>query len=167
MGVSPIKIPKWVRELKLRRPEFVRQESWRYVRLKPNWRKPRGKDSKMRLQVKGWPPLVKVGYRTPRKYRGLHPSGYKEVLVYRPEDLEGLNPEIHAVRIAGSVGMRKRLLIVEKAKELGLKILNPPMMAEAEEEVVEVVEPEVEEKPEEEAEAGKPSEIEEVKEDGA
>ena len=87
--MSPVKIPKWVRELKLRRPEFVRQESWRYVRLKPNWRKPRGKDSKMRLQVKGWPPLVKVGYRTPRKYRGLHPSGYKEVLVYRPEDLEG------------------------------------------------------------------------------
>ena len=147
MGVSPIKIPKWVRELKLKRPEFVRQESWRYVRLKPNWRKPKGKDSKMRLQVKGWPPLVKVGYRTPREYRGLHPSGYKEVLVYRPEDLKDLNPDIHAVRIAGSVGMRKRLMIVEEAKKLGLKVLNPPMIEEvAEEEEVEIVEPEAEAK---------------------
>ena len=156
--MSPIKIPKWVRELKLKRPRFVRQESWRYVRLKPNWRRPRGKDSKMRLQIKGWPPLVKVGYRTPRAYRNLHPSGFKEVLVYRPEDLQGLDPEIHAVRIAGSVGMRKRLLIVEEAEKLGIKVLNPPVLPEAEEEEVEVVKPEVEEEVQE---------AEEVKESGA
>ena len=142
--MSPIKIPRWVKELKLKRPEFVRQESWRYVRVKPNWRRPRGKDSKMRLQVKGWPPLVKIGYRTPKDYRDLHPSGYKEVLVYRPEDLQGLNPEVHAIRIAGSVGMRKRLLIVEEARKLGLKILNPPRLMEEVEEV-EVVRPEIEE----------------------
>ena len=156
--MSPIKIPKWVRELKLKRPRFVRQESWRYVRLKPNWRRPRGKDSKMRLQIRGWPPLVKVGYRTPRAYRNLHPSGFKEVLVYRPEDLQGLDPEIHAVRIAGSVGMRKRLLIVEEAEKLGIKVLNPPVLPEAEEEEVEVVKPELEEEVQE---------AEEVKESGA
>jgi len=142
--MSPIKIPRWVKDLKLKRPEFVRQESWRYVRVKPNWRRPRGKDSKMRLQVKGWPPLVKIGYRTPKDYRGLHPSGYKEVLVYRPEDLQGLNPEVHAIRIASSVGIRKRLLIVEEARKLGLKILNPPRLMEEVEEV-EVVSPEIEE----------------------
>ncbi len=141
--MSPMKIPRWVRELKLKRPEFVRQESWRYVRVKPNWRRPKGKDSKMRLQVKGWPPLVKIGYRTPKDYRNLHPSGYKEVLVYRPEDLQGLNPEIHAIRIASSVGMRKKLLIVEEARKLGLKILNPPRLMEEVEEV-EVIRPEVE-----------------------
>jgi large subunit ribosomal protein L32e len=150
--MSPMKIPRWVRELKLKRPEFVRQESWRYVRVKPNWRRPKGKDSKMRLQVKGWPPLVKIGYRTPKDYRNLHPSGYKEVLVYRPEDLQGLNPEIHAIRIASSVGMRKKLLIVEEARKLGLKILNPPRLMEEVEEV-EVVRPEVE---------GSSQEVEEV-----
>jgi len=134
---------------KLRKiPEFVRQESWRYVRLKPNWRKPRGKRNKLRKQLKGWPPLVKVGYRTPKEIRGLHPSGYEEVLVYRPEDLHSLNPEIHAARIAGSVGLRKRLLIVEEAEKLGIKVLNPPMIAEAAGEEVEVVEPEAEESPE-------------------
>ncbi|MCL7386837.1 MAG: 50S ribosomal protein L32e [Thaumarchaeota archaeon] len=145
-------MPRWVRELKLKRPEFVRQESWRYVRVKPNWRRPKGKDSKMRLQVKGWPPLVKIGYRTPKDYRNLHPSGYKEVLVYRPEDLQGLNPEIHAIRIASSVGMRKKLLIVEEARKLGLKILNPPRLMEEVEEV-EVIRPEVE---------GSSQEVEEV-----
>ncbi len=161
--MTPIKIPRRVRLMKLKRPEFVRQESWRYVRLKPNWRRPRGKDSKMRLQRSGWPPLVKVGYRTPKKYRGLHPSGYKEVLVYRPEDLLGLDPETHAVRIAGSVGMRKRMRIVEEAEKLGLKILNPPITAKPIEEEVEVVEPEVVEKPEELEEVEKVEEVEAVK----
>ncbi|MCX8187854.1 MAG: 50S ribosomal protein L32e [Nitrososphaeria archaeon] len=142
--MSPTEIPKWVRKLKVKRPEFVRQESWKYIRLKPNWRRPRGKDSKMRLQIKGWPPLVKIGYRTPRKYRGLHPSGYEEVLIYKPEDLQTLDPSIHAVRIAGSVGMRKRAMIVEEAKKLGLKVLNPPMTLEKAREEVEVVEPELE-----------------------
>jgi large subunit ribosomal protein L32e len=148
-----VKIPRCVRELRLKRPKFVRQESWRYARVKPNWRRPRGKDSKMRLQVGGWPPLVKIGYRAPRRYRGLHPSGYKEILVYRPEDLQGLNPEIHAIRIASSVGMRKRLLIVEEARKLGLKILNPPRLMEEVEEV-EVVRPEVEESSQEVKENG-------------
>ncbi len=151
--MSPIKIPKWVRELRLKRPAFIRQESWRYIRLKPSWRRPRGKDSKMRLQLRGWPSLVKIGYRTPRQYRGLHPSGYEEVLVRRPEDLQGLNPEAHAVRIASSVGMRKRLLIMEEAKRLGLKILNPPRIME-EVEKVEVVKPEEEEISDEVKEVG-------------
>lgn len=151
--MSPIKIPKWVRKVKLRRPEFIRQESWRYVRLKPNWRKPKGKDSKMRLQLKGWPPLVKIGYRTPRRYRDLHPSGYKEILVYRPEDLQDLDPEVHAIRIASSVGTRKRLMIVEEAKRLGLKVLNPPRVVE-EAEKIEIIRPEEEEVSEEAKEVG-------------
>jgi len=40
--------------------------------------------------------------------------------------------------------MRKRLLIVEEARKLGLKILNPPRLMEEVEEV-EVVRPEIEE----------------------
>ncbi len=127
----PIKIPRRVLVRRRKKPEFRRQESWRYVRLKPNWRRPRGKDSKMRLQVRGAPPLVKIGYGSPRKYRGLHPSGYREVLVYRPEDLEKVNPEYEAVRIAGSVGRRKRLKILEVAESRGIKVLNPPVKEEA------------------------------------
>ncbi len=152
--MSPVKIPPWVRDLKRRRPEFVRQESWRYVRLKPNWRRPRGKDSKMRLQRSGWPPLVKIGYRTPRRYRGLHPSGYKEVLVYRVEDLAELDPNIHAVRIAGGVGRLKRIKIMEEAERLGLKVLNPLTIPSPEEEVPEIVEVEEEKPAEGQAEPG-------------
>lgn len=112
------------KEISSRRPKFVRQESWRYKRLKPSWRKPKGIDSKMRLRVKGWPKIVKIGYRGPASVRGLHPSGFRDVLVYNPSDLERLNPETDAARIASTVGAKKRIEIVAKAKELGIKILN-------------------------------------------
>ena len=112
-------------EIASRRPEFVRQESWRYKRVKPSWRKPKGIDSKMRLRVKGWPKIVKVGYRGPAAVRGLHPSGFRDVLVYNASDLERLNPQTDAARIAHTVGARKRMEILAKAKELGIKVLNP------------------------------------------
>ena len=110
---------------KRKKPDFVRQESWRYKRVDKSWRKPRGIDSKMRKEVKGWPAKVKVGYRGPRAARGLHPSAYKEVLVYNVDDLSGINPKIEAIRIAHTVGARKRAEILSKARELGIRVLNP------------------------------------------
>ncbi len=107
------------------RPAFVRQESWRYVRIHPEWRKPKGIDSKMRRQDKGWPPLVRVGYRGPADARGLHPSGHIEVVVYRPADLASLVPGRDVARIGGTVGAKKRAAILERANELGIRVLNP------------------------------------------
>jgi large subunit ribosomal protein L32e len=106
------------------RPKFVRQESWRYIRLAENWRKPKGIDNKMRKQVSGVPPLVKVGYRGPKKARGLHPSGYNDRLIHNIRDLEKLDPKVDAARIGHSVGRRKRIDIVSKANTLGVKVLN-------------------------------------------
>ena len=108
-----------------KRPEFVRQESWRYDRLAPNWRRPKGKDNKMRKQVSGVPPLAKVGYKGPRKSRGLHPSGYNDILVFNIKDLTKIDPKVDAVRIAHTVGNKKRIEIVSEATKLKMKILNP------------------------------------------
>ncbi|MDP9197346.1 MAG: 50S ribosomal protein L32e [Thermoproteota archaeon] len=107
------------------RPKFVRQESWRYDRLAPNWRKPKGKDNKMRLQVSGVPRLVKIGYRGPRSARGLHPSGYIEVMVFNKNDLGKVDREKEAIRIGHTVGRRKREEIMVEATTLKLKVLNP------------------------------------------
>lgn len=106
------------------RPKFVRQESWRYIRLAENWRKPKGVDNKMRKQVSGVPALVKVGYRGPKRARGLHPSGYRDRLIHNIRDLEKLDPKIDAARIGHSVGRRKRIDIVSRANALGVKVLN-------------------------------------------
>ena len=112
-------------EVAKRRPRFVRQESWRYVRIKPMWRKPKGVDSKMRRQDKGWPMLVRVGYRGPAAARGLHPSGHFERLVHRPVDLEGMVPGRDVARIGSTVGAKKRATIIARASELGIRVVNP------------------------------------------
>ncbi len=89
------------------------------------WRRPRGKRANKRLKLKEAGPVPSIGYRQPKEVRGLHPSGYKEILVYNPKDLEKINPEKEAARIASCVGLKKRIEIMRKAKELGIKVLNP------------------------------------------
>jgi large subunit ribosomal protein L32e len=107
-----------------RRPKFIRQESWRYNRLAENWRKPKGKDNKMRKQKSGMPAIVKVGYRGPRAARGLHPSGYTDNVVHNTAELARLDPKKDAARIGRTVGKKKRIEIINKAVELGIKVLN-------------------------------------------
>jgi large subunit ribosomal protein L32e len=69
--------------------------------------------------------MVSSGYRSPKAIRYLHPSMFEEVLVHRPSDLEGLDADIHAVRIGGSVGQRKRQAILAEADAKLLRVLNP------------------------------------------
>ncbi len=116
-----------------KKPKFRRQESWRYKRVGDTWRKPRGIDSKMRKKVKGWPASPTTGYRSPKKTRGLHPSGFVETRVQSVEDLGGIDPELQAIRIARTVGGRKRVEIIALAEEKGIHVLNPRTAREPEE----------------------------------
>ena len=107
------------------KPEFKRQESWRYKRVAENWRRPRGVTSKMRKEESGFPAKVKVGYGTSRTLRGLHPQGLVERLIFRESDLEMLDPRVHILRVSRRVGERKRIAIVAKAKDRNFHIANP------------------------------------------
>ena len=111
-------------EIKARTPYFRRFESWRYVRIHPEWRKPKGVDNHLRKSYKGWPHLVKIGYRVPKEVRYLHPSGYRDVLVHNMVELEALSPDTDAARLAAGVGKRKKIELATRAKELGIRVLN-------------------------------------------
>lgn len=108
-------------------PKFRRQEWFRYKKIggkNAPWRKPRGMHSKMRMHLKYRPNVASIGYRTPAESRDLHPSGFEEVLVYRPADLDGIDAKTQAARIGGTVGGRKAADITAAADKAGIRILN-------------------------------------------
>ena len=106
------------------RPKFRRQEWFRYRMFGDEWRKPQGGQSKLRRHFGYRWNLPSIGYRGPRAVRGLHPSGFQEILVHNERQLEGLDATKQAVRIAHGVGTRKRELIEKACDDKGLRILN-------------------------------------------
>lgn len=108
------------------------------------------------MKMKGWPKLVEIGYRGPKISRGLHPSGYFEVLVNTLDDLDKIDPKTQAIRIGHTVGMRKRADISLHAEEKGIHILNPLPKPKPEEEKATEEEKETAKKEEAEAEKAEP-----------
>lgn len=104
--------------------DFNRNDSHKKKSIPNSWRKPKGTHNKTRLKKKEAPNTPKAGYRTEKEQRGKHPSGYEETLVHNTSDLEDIDSEIEAARIASKVGGRKREKILEKADDLNVKVLN-------------------------------------------
>jgi large subunit ribosomal protein L32e len=107
------------------KPQFNRQDYHKKKRIPTSWRKPRGGLSKQRRRMKAKGPVVQAGFRTPKAARDLHPSGFEEVRVHNTDDLEGVDGDTQAVRIASKVGGRKRELIEDEAEEREIRVLNP------------------------------------------
>jgi len=110
---------------RVNKPQFNRQDYHKKKRTPKSWRRPRGQLSKQRRGVKGKGDTVEAGFRTPKAVRGKHPSGFEEVRVHNADDLEGVDPDTEAVRIASKVGARKRERIEEQAEEAEIRVLNP------------------------------------------
>ncbi|MFW9799013.1 MAG: 50S ribosomal protein L32e [Candidatus Thorarchaeota archaeon] len=113
------------KEKRRRQPKFRHEQAHRWVRVSDSWRKVRGIDNATREKRKGRIAMVSAGYRKPKSVRGLHPSRFIEIYVERPSQVEGLDPEIHAIRIGATVGLRKRQEIIRKADTLLVRVLNP------------------------------------------
>jgi large subunit ribosomal protein L32e len=110
---------------KKKTPSFRRTEWFRYKRLsRSGWRAPHGMDSKQRRNYRYRGSLVRVGHGKVAEARGLHPSGFREVMVHNLNDLESIDPETQAARIGRTVGGRKREHIHARADELGIRVLN-------------------------------------------
>lgn len=107
--------------------KFLRRSTKRYKKLgwgrkkKQRWKKPTGRDNKMREKRRGYPVVVSIGYGTDKKVRGCL-DDKKPVLVKTLGDLKKIGEK--EIGIMGSIGKKKKIEIVEKAKEMRLTFFN-------------------------------------------
>ena len=84
------------------------------------WRKPRGIDI---LRERNDGELPNSGFQTPKAFRFVHPSGYREVLVQSKRDLDKIKP-MHAARFSRTIGRKKRIELIQYANSKNIPILN-------------------------------------------
>jgi len=100
---------------------FLRTDSNR-KRFKKKWRSPKGGHNKKRLNKQGHQAKPAIGYRNPIELRGLNKDNLLPILIYNHNDLKKVDKSKHAISIAKTVGIRKKLIILEHAKKMNIKI---------------------------------------------
>jgi len=121
--------------VKKRTKAFKRHQSDRYHGVKESWRKPKGIDNRVRRRFKGQNAMPKIGYGSNKKTRHLLPSGHKKLVVSNVKEVELLlmHNKSFAAEIAHNVSSRNRIVILEKARALGVKVTNPAARLRSEE----------------------------------
>ncbi|RKF83627.1 60S ribosomal protein L32 [Golovinomyces cichoracearum] len=106
---------------------FNRHQSDAYKCVDASWRKPKGIDNRVRRRFAGQIAMPSIGYGSNKKTRHMMPSGHKAFLVHNSRDIDLLlmHNKTFAAEISHSVSSRKRIDIVQRAKELGVKVTNP------------------------------------------
>ncbi|KAI9887816.1 MAG: 60S ribosomal protein L32 [Watsoniomyces obsoletus] len=112
--------------VKKRTKRFNRHQSDRYKCVAANWRKPKGIDNRVRRRFKGQAAMPSIGYGSNKKTRHMMPSGHKAFLVQNVNDVNLLlmHNKTYAAEIGHAVSSRKRITIISRAKQLGVKVTN-------------------------------------------
>ena len=111
-------------QMKEKKPEFIRQDNPKRMKVNYKWRKPKGIHSKIRHKFKGRRKMPSPGYKSPRKVKGMHHSGLEIISVSSILDVKEIKKETQGAVISKNVGMKKRLEILKKSKELKVMVLN-------------------------------------------
>jgi large subunit ribosomal protein L32e len=118
---------KHVPIVKKRTKRFTRHQSDRFKCVDPSWRKPKGIDSRVRRRFKSNLAMPSIGFGSNKRTKFMMPSGHKAFVVNNTNDVELLlmHNRTHAAEIAHNVSARKRIDIIARAKQLGVKVTNP------------------------------------------
>jgi len=110
-----------------KKPNFFRRSVYRYSKLglrkkkKQKWKRPTGRDNKMREKRRGYPATVSIGYRTDKKIRGKI-ENKKTIIIRNLNDLFKIKD--NEMVIIGRIGKKKMIEIAKEAKEKKIKIYN-------------------------------------------
>ncbi|XP_051675851.1 large ribosomal subunit protein eL32-like [Oryctolagus cuniculus] len=128
-ALRPLVKPKIVKK---RTKKFIRHQSDRYVKIKRNWRKPRGIDNRVRRRFKGQILMPNIGYGSNKKTKHMLPSSFRKFLVQELEVLLMCNKS-YCAEIAHNVSSKNRKAIVERAAQLAIRVTNPNARLRSEE----------------------------------
>ena len=112
------------KEIKDRKPAFIRQDAHKQKKLAKVWRRPKGLHSKVRECIRGYVRHMTAGYGSPKAVRGLHKTGLLPVVVASSTDLKKLDKVTQGAILSSHLGSKKRLAIIKEALQLKLAILN-------------------------------------------
>ena len=112
------------RVLKRKKPLFLRVDAHKRKRVKQVWRRPKGRQTKMREQRGGARKRVEPGFGSPRLVYGLSRAGYDVVTVHRPEDIAGIDTASQAALLSATLGLKKKVETVKAAMDRNVIILN-------------------------------------------
>lgn len=112
------------RIVKKKKPIFSRQDAHKKAKLKPNWRRPKGSDSKMRVSRKGYRRCVSKGWGSPVAVNGFSKEGMVIVHIANLSDLTKVDPKKECIIILSSVGLKNRLKILEEAVKKSIVVTN-------------------------------------------
>jgi len=112
------------KNIKRRKPDFIRQSYTKKTRITAKWRKSRGLHSKMKRKLRGYRKSPSPGYGSPKKVKALHPSGLNPVLITSIKNLEKIDPDKEGIILSATLGSRKKIEIIKKVTEKKIKILN-------------------------------------------
>merc|ERR1712150_277385 len=123
MAIRPL---KKTRIVKKRNKKFIRHQSDRYVKVKQNWRKPKGIDNRVRRRFKGQFLMPSIGYGSDNRSKHVCPDVFKKFLVHSVKELEVLMMQnrTFSAEIAHGVSSKKRKDIVERATQLSIRVTN-------------------------------------------
>merc|ERR1719147_176577 len=132
MSLTPASRPKIVKK---RTKKFTRHQSDRYDKLKPNWRKPKGIDNRVRRKFRGMYKMPNIGYGSDKRTKHMLPNGFRKVLVHNLKELEVLmmQNKSFCAEIAHGVSAKKRKTLVERAQQLAIRVTNPNAKLRSEE----------------------------------
>jgi large subunit ribosomal protein L32e len=109
---------------KAKKPDFLRPDYQKRACVPLRWRKPHGLHSKVRHRFAGHTAMPDPGFGSPKDVYGLHPSGLAPVLVHTLNELAKVNAKTQGAVLGSTLGVPRRMALLLKAKELGVRVLN-------------------------------------------
>ncbi len=112
---------------KTKKTKFLRRKNKAYSKLgkgrkkKQIWRKPTGRDNKMREKRRGYPAIVSIGYCSAKISRDAL-KNKQPIIIMNISDLSKIKKS--EIAVIGAVGKKKKLEIAKKAKEMKIEIYN-------------------------------------------